>query len=75
MTVNEATQGTKEMNNPKPVHLKTDDEVRIEGWAMWARDADGHLVSCCMEMTGEHALEWLKSGLTVIPSNTKPPKS
>lgn len=33
------------MKNPFPVQLKTSEEVRKEGWAAEARDADNHLMS------------------------------
>lgn len=33
------------MQNPKPVHLMTDDELRELGWWAAERDSDGHLIS------------------------------
>lgn len=33
------------MKNPNPVNLMTTSEVRANGWAAEARDADGHLMT------------------------------
>ncbi len=39
------SEGHQEMHEPRPINLMTDDELRAQGWAAVARDADGHAMS------------------------------
>ena len=60
------------MQNPNPVNLQTDEEIKALGWPVWARDEDGHLMSMCARMEnddeafGETLLEWFDLGWKII---------
>lgn len=58
------------MKDPKPVHLKTSETVRSEGWIAEARDSDSHLISVISpdaddEQLGQFMREMVADGLTV----------
>lgn len=48
------------MNDPKPIHLTTDDHWRSLGWPAVARDEDGHVISMCSKEDAASFNEWLR---------------
>jgi hypothetical protein len=72
------------MQNPYPINMMDQDEVRSLGWAAEARDKDGHLISTCAwlaqmsphlravilaEFVTEYATDCT---ITVFPENMQP---
>lgn len=59
------------MKDPMPVNLTTSEEMQARCWAAEARDSDGHLISCHVEVEDgdEYIAEWInectKNGETV----------
>ena len=58
------------MENPRPVNLMTDDEMRERGWAAVARDSNGHLISSHAPFTskgemGKYLADEYARGLTI----------
>lgn len=68
------------MKDPKPINLKTTEEIREAGWQAESRDADGHLIGMHAPIYAddEGIAEWIvectEAGETVteqvVPNNT-----
>jgi hypothetical protein len=59
------------MQNPYPIHLQTDEQLRSQGWTNVARDKDGHVISTVFRHPNDEnefkdsLLEWFSLGYTV----------
>lgn len=65
------------MKDPMWINLKTQDEMRTEGWAAESRDADGHLISCHIAFDADDAsiVNWVAECTAAGETVTFFPKS